>query len=60
MRKEDNIKRPSVPFQLQPKRLAPMPCKTTQQDPRSAHQMDINNDGRITDEEMTRYGETSL
>ena len=33
-----------------------MPCKTTQQDPRSAHQMDINNDGRVTDEEMTRYG----
>ena len=34
VRKEDKIKRPPVPFQLHPKRLAPIPMKVQLQDPR--------------------------
>eukprot|EP00622_Pseudochattonella_farcimen_P001486 FR736195.1.p1 GENE.FR736195.1~~FR736195.1.p1 ORF type:complete len:160 (+),score=7.05 FR736195.1:65-544(+) len=56
VRKEDKIKRPPVPFQLHPKRLAPIPMKVQLQDPRSAHQMDINGDGRISAVEVERYG----
>lgn len=59
VRKEDKISRPPVEFALNPKNLFPLPLKPNQLDPRLIDQMDINNDGKITEEEQKVYAKLS-
>ena len=47
--------RDPVPFRVNPNHLASMPMKPNHVDPRSIHQMDINNDGIITKSEAKKY-----
>mmetsp|Transcript_11130 Transcript_11130/g.14723 ORF Transcript_11130/g.14723 Transcript_11130/m.14723 type:complete len:147 (-) Transcript_11130:773-1213(-) len=59
VRKEDKITRPPVNFMVNPKNLHPLPLKPSQLDPRLIDQMDINNDGKITEEEKRIYAKLS-